>query len=204
MEEHHSEISLILLDVFMPECDGFEFLERKRQYPQFDSVPVIVMTASNTVDDEIRCLGLGATDFVTKPYNVEALKNRMQSVIRLRESAAMLNRLELDDLTKLYSKEFYYHNVSGILRANPSSRYDIVCSDIENFRALNERYGQEQCDQFLCDLAASIPLTLPGMVIGGRIGADVFAFLIEHQEEDWTAILNHDVQDEQGSKFVVK
>ena len=202
LERHGDHIAAVLLDVYMPECDGFEFLERKRRSGRFDSVPVIVMTASGSVDDEIRCLGLGATDFVTKPYNIEVVKNRMMSVIRLRESAAMLTRLELDKLTGLYSKEVFYYNLDHYLQANPDTKYDLVCSDIENFRAMNERFGREQCDVFLRYLAESIPQTLPDVVIGGRLDADVFAFLIAHQEGDWTHILH---QDEQTStNFIVK
>lgn len=191
LEEHGGDIAMVLLDVYMPVCDGFTFLERKQESGRFDSVPVIVMTASDSVDDEIRCLKLGATDFITKPYNIEVMKNRMKSLIRLQESAAMLNRLELDDLTRLYSKEFFFHNASIVLQSHPDGRYDIVCCDVENFRTMNERYGREQCDNFLHDLAAWLPQILPGMIVGGRIGADVFAFLTEHQEQDWTDILKN-------------
>ena len=125
LEEHNGDISVVLLDVYMPVCDGYEFLERKRADGRYDSVPVIVMTASGSVDDEIRCLELGATDFVTKPYNIEVVKNRIMSVIRLRESAAMLNRLELDELTRLYSKEFFFHNAGIVLQSNPGVKYVI-------------------------------------------------------------------------------
>ena len=191
LEESGSEISMVLLDVYMPLCDGFTFLERKRESGRFDSVPVIVMTASDSVDDEIRCLKLGATDFITKPYNIEVMKNRMMSLIRLQESSTMLNRLELDDLTRLYSKEFFFHNAGIVLQTDPTGHYDIVCCDVENFRTMNDRYGRDQCDRFLHDLAAWLPQVLPGMILGGRLGADVFAFLTEHQEGDWTEILKN-------------
>ena len=173
LEERGSDISMVLLDVYMPLCDGFTFLERKRESGRFDSVPVIVMTASDSVDDEIRCLKLGATDFITKPYNIEVMKNRMMSLIRLQESSAMLNRLELDDLTRLYSKEFFFHNAGIVLQTDPDAHYDIVCCDVENFRTMNDRYGRDQCDRFLHDLAGWLPQVLPGMILGGRLGADV-------------------------------
>lgn len=191
LEERGGDIALVMLDVYMPLCDGFTFLERKRESGRFDSVPVIVMTASDSVEDEIRCLELGATDFITKPYNAEVMKNRMKSLIRLQESSSMLNRLELDELTRLYSKEFFFHNAGIVLQTDPDSRYDIVCCDVEDFRTMNDRYGREQCDRFLHDLAGWLPQVLPGMILGGRLGADVFAFLTEHQEQDWTEILKN-------------
>ena len=204
MDKHSAELSLVMLDVYMPECDGFEFLRRKGKDPRFDTIPVIMMTASNTADDEIRCLELGANDFITKPYNVEIMKNRMKGTIRLRESSAMINRLELDSLTGLYSKEFFYNNVEELLKSNPDQKYDIVCSDVQNFRSMNDRYGTAQCDNFLRATAESLMKRIPGVSMGGRIGADVFAFLIAHQEEDWTGILTPEIVDTHFSKFVVK
>ena len=204
LSEHHQKLSLVLLDVYMPECDGFEFLERKAREGQYDAIPVIVMTASGTVDDEIRCLALGATDFVTKPYNIEVVKNRMKSVINLRESAAMLNRLELDTVTGLYSKEFFFHNADIVLQANPDTRYDIVCSDVENFRTMNERYGREQCDVFLRNLAGRVQEAVPGALIGGRIGADVFAFLAPHSETPWAEVLRDDLSEGFSMHFTLK
>ena len=189
LEERAGDIAMVLLDVYMPLCDGFTFLERKQESGRFESIPVIVMTASGSVDDEIRCLQLGATDFITKPYNIEVMKNRMMSLIRLQESSTMLNRLELDELTNLYSKEFFFHNAGIVLQTDLDGHYDIVCCDVENFRTMNERYGRDQCDRFLHDLASWLPQILPGMIIGGRIGADVFAFLTEHQGQDWIEIL---------------
>ncbi len=163
LEEHGEQIAVILLDVYMPVCSGFEFLERKLLNPRFDTVPVIVMTASDTADDEIRCLRLGATDFVMKPYNTEVLKNRMMSVIRLKESAAILNRLETDKLTGLYSREFFFNNVSQVIRSDPEGSYDIICTDIEGFRDMNDRYGRQRCDEFLEYIAKRMEEVLPGL-----------------------------------------
>ena len=204
LDAHAGEVSIIMLDVYMPECDGFEFLSRKRQDPRFDTVPVIMMTASNAVDDEIRCLELGASDFITKPYNVEVMKNRMKSLIRLRESSTMLGRLETDALTGLYSKEFFYHTVEEVLLSNPDTAYDIVCSDVENFRALNDRFGTARCDSFLRAVAEDLPARIPGYLFGGRIGADVFAFLLRHYEGDWKGILTPEGDETRYSKFTVK
>ncbi|MBR1660102.1 MAG: EAL domain-containing protein [Oscillospiraceae bacterium] len=204
LEEHHGEISVVLLDVYMPELDGFGFLERKQADARFDTIPVIMMTASNEIDDEIRCLELGATDFVTKPYNVRVLKNRMRSVVRLRESNAMLGRLELDNLTGLYSKEFFHLYLRDALRDHPETHYDLVCSDVENFRGMNDRWGQSKCDAFLRSLAERIRNELDGIVLGGRIGADVFAFLVEHRGHDWANVLPQPAREGSSALFTVK
>ena len=204
LEEHYGEISLVLLDVYMPELDGFGFLERKQGDSRYDTIPVIMMTASNEIDDEIRCLELGANDFVTKPYNVRVLKNRMRSVIRLRENSAMLGKLELDSLTGLYSKEFFYIYLRDRLRDEPEKSYDLVCSDVENFRALNDRWGQAKCDRFLQEVAERVQKKLDGLVLAGRISADVFAFLVEHRGLDWNAVLPQPEREGQPALYTVK
>ncbi len=193
LEQHRDEISLVLLDVYMPVCDGFEFLRRKRNDRQLDAVPVIVTTASDSRDDEIECLRLGANDFVVKPYNVDIMMNRINNTVHLRESASIVNQLTWDTLTGLYSREFFYRRVDSVFASTSSTgevSYDMVCSDIENFKTLNDRYGRQNCDQLLHDLAERLSNMLPGYVVGGRVGSDIFAFLIEHQaDHEWTSVL---------------
>ncbi|MBQ9043985.1 MAG: EAL domain-containing protein [Eggerthellaceae bacterium] len=186
LDEHRTELSLVLLDVYMPRCDGFEFLRRMRADERFDTLPVIVATASDSVDDELECLKLGANDFVLKPYKSEIIMNRVSNMISLRESASLVNDLTWDDTTGLYSKELFYRTVEDILETNPNTEYDLVCSDIDGFSVLSDRYGTEKCDELLRALADQLRDKLPGYVVGGRIGADVFAFLADHRPS-WPA-----------------
>lgn len=189
LEESYEDLSLVLLDVMMPVCDGLEFLRRKNEDPRFDSVPVIVTTASVGRDDEIKCLELGANDFVAKPYDVEIMMNRINNTVHLRESASIVNQLMWDELTGLYSKEFFYRRVDSVFVEYPNAEFDMVCSDIENFKSLNDRYGRQNCDQLLHDLADRLTEYLPDFMAGGRVGSDTFAFLIRHQpNHDWTSI----------------
>lgn len=61
--ENYRDISAVLLDVSMPICDGFQFLDRIRDDMMLSSVPVIVITGSNRPEDEVRCLELGGSRF---------------------------------------------------------------------------------------------------------------------------------------------
>lgn len=190
LENHYRDVDLILLDVYMPECDGFEFLRRKKEDERFATIPVIVATASGSIDDEIRCLELGANDFVVKPYDSKVMVNRINNMIQLRESAAIANQLMNDSVTGLFSKEYFYRAVEETLAARPDVEFDMVCSDVENFKSLNDRYGEGNCDALLRILADRESGIMPGLVAGGRIGVDVFAFLVEHQSSDWERILS--------------
>ena len=190
LEESYQQLSLVLLDVYMPRCDGFEFLRRKGADERYDTLPVIVTTAGGSVEDEIKCLELGANDFVVKPYNFEIILNRVNNMIRLRESATMVNRLTWDEETGLYSKEFFYRTVEDLFyRAAEADEFDLVVSDIENYALLNDRYGEQQCLNLLREMAVRLDGRLPEGTVGGRIETSVFAFVVAHAERDWADVL---------------
>ena len=90
---------LVLLDVMMPEMDGFEALERIREV---STVPVIMLTVKGEEEDRIRGLELGADDYVTKPFSPRELASRIKAVLRRAEMAAPLEKTAIvidDDLS---------------------------------------------------------------------------------------------------------
>lgn len=72
---------LILLDVMMPEVDGYETLRRIRAEPKLKHIPVVFVTALTDSDSEVSGLSLGAADYVTKPINVEVVRRRVCNLI---------------------------------------------------------------------------------------------------------------------------
>ncbi len=91
---------LILLDVMMPDIDGFEVLETVREVSQ---VPVIMLTAKGEEDDRVRGLELGADDYVTKPFSPRELVSRVKAVLRRTEGASgsMHDLIEVDERLKI-------------------------------------------------------------------------------------------------------
>lgn len=91
---------LILLDVMMPDIDGFELLEMIRE---ISSVPVIMLTAKGEEDDRVRGLELGADDYITKPFSPRELVSRVKAVLRRTESASGSTHglIEVDDRLKI-------------------------------------------------------------------------------------------------------
>jgi two-component system, OmpR family, alkaline phosphatase synthesis response regulator PhoP len=87
---------VVILDVMMPELDGFETLQALRE---FSSVPVIMLTARGEEDDRVRGLELGADDYVTKPFSPRELVSRVKAVLRRTESPAPAEKgpLKIDD-----------------------------------------------------------------------------------------------------------
>jgi two-component system KDP operon response regulator KdpE len=121
---------LLILDVMMPELDGFETL---RDLREFSSVPVIMLTARGEEDDRVKGLELGADDYVTKPFSPRELVSRVKAVLRRAETATPVSKAPIkvdenlrldfdrrevyvkDQLIKLRPTEFrlLYHLVSN-------------------------------------------------------------------------------------------
>jgi two-component system KDP operon response regulator KdpE len=91
---------LILLDVMMPEMDGFETLQLLRE---ISTVPVIMLTAKGEEEDRVRGLELGADDYITKPFSPREMVSRVRAVIRRTEtpSAPPHESIEVDDRLKI-------------------------------------------------------------------------------------------------------
>lgn len=128
LHQNKDSVSLILLDVMMPVMDGYTFLDHVRDDAELSLIPVIVMTQSDSEVEELSALTHGATDFVPKPYRPQIILHRVASLIKLRETAAMVNQFQYDRLTGLYSKEFFYQKVRERLMEEPDQEYCIVCS----------------------------------------------------------------------------
>ena len=120
-----------------------------KENPEWALIPVIVTTQGDSEEDEVAALAHGATDFVPKPYRAQVILHRVASLIKLRETAAMVNQFQFDRLTGLYSREFFYRKVREQLEENPNRDYAIICSNIENFKLYNDVYGAQNGDRLL-------------------------------------------------------
>ena len=149
LTEHFRELSLIILDVYMPVMNGFEFLERIRGDALLSGVPVIVATASDNPEDEVKCLKLGASDFVTKPYNPEVVLGRVHSIIKLHESVTTLSVVEYDELTGLYTMQAFQHHVKTLLDSDAKGPFSLAVLDLKGFKAVNSLFGEKKGDQVL-------------------------------------------------------
>ncbi|MGB3624491.1 MAG: response regulator [Henriciella sp.] len=74
----HEEINLVILDGMMPVMDGTEALQRMRANPETADLPVIMLTARRREEDAVTALKLGATDYISKPFNPDELMIRIR------------------------------------------------------------------------------------------------------------------------------
>ena len=81
LQNSRNKISAVIVDLIMPEMNGYEFLKVYSSSPELLNVPVIVSTGEEGEDVEIECLGYGAWDFIRKPYNPHIIRFRVKNVI---------------------------------------------------------------------------------------------------------------------------
>jgi diguanylate cyclase (GGDEF)-like protein len=178
LKQCQREICLVLLDLYMPVMDGYAFLYRAKENNMFAYIPVIVTTGMASEEDEVRCLYNGASDFITKPYKTEVVRRRVESILRLRETSAMLNMMEFDPLTGLYNKQFFFHHATKVMERYPNKKYTVICVKTKKFELLNERYGEKAGDDFLRYLANKYRELNPEGIYA-RLSGNTFACLME-------------------------
>lgn len=182
--EEPERVSAILLDLVMPIMDGYELLNRLKKHTRLKNIPVIIMTQRDGDEDEILALSRGAVDFLGKPYNPLIIKHRLANIIQLRETAALINLVESDSLTKLYNKEGFHQRVKDLFRQHPNSDYDIVVLNVVKFKLINDIFGVETGDKilrFLGDFLWDIAARMKGFA--ARISADNFAIILPRQQD---------------------
>ena len=183
LNQHKGDVVLILLDMIMPVMDGYAFLDRLKNDAELSLIPVIVTTQGSSEADEVNALAHGATDFVPKPYRPQIILHRIANLIKLRETAAIVNQFQFDRLTGLFSREFFYRKVRERLDEDSQREYTITCSNIENFKLYNDTFGREAGDSLLREVARIIRAKSGENTICGRFGADRFLRMQERERE---------------------
>src|SRR5215831_8666262 len=139
---------LILLDVMMPEMDGYEVCCRLKADPSTREIPVIFLTGQTSADDETRGFEVGAVDYVHKPFSPAVVKARVRSHILLRESRAQLaaqllalnNELEMARQIQLSILPHSLPKVQGLAIAARYLPMTSVAGDFYDFIQIDEKH----------------------------------------------------------------
>ena len=165
---------LILLDIMMPEIDGFEMMERLSSDKRTEDIPVIFITADEDKDKELQGLTLGAMDFVTKPFEPRIVLSRIEKVLRIE---GLRHSLECeayrDSLTGLWNRKYAVDKVNAVL-ASPGARGVAFMVDIDNFKGINDTYGHVFGDEVLVKISHVLTDIVRLNDIACRMGGDEF------------------------------
>ena len=194
IEEYRDRLSVVLLDLIMPEMDGFKVLDCVRNDELLKAIPIIVLTAERNA--ELKALEMGAADFITKPFDMhEVILARVGRIIELSEGRQLIQAAEFDSLTKLYSRNFFFEYANRIHQYHPNWSMDAIIVDIEQFHSVNALNGREFGDRVLAAIGDGIRGFLADTEgIASRFEADRFEIYCQHSD-DYQALLDR-LQDE--------
>jgi len=173
---------LILLDVMMPDMDGYEVLRRLRADPQLEHIAVIFISGLDRPEDEATGLKMGAADYITKPFNQTVVMARVALHLQVVRQRRMLERLaNIDGLTELANRRRYDEMVAlEWQRARRSGLpLSLALLDIDAFKQYNDRYGHPAGDRALRSVAraASSALRRPAD-LAARYGGEELVLLL--------------------------
>lgn len=174
---------LILLDILMPDMDGYEVCRRLKTDYATRNIPVIFLTAKNEVADETQGLSLGAVDYITKPVTVPIVQARVRAHVELKRRGDLLENLSMrDGLTGIANRRRFDECLErawrhGMRCATPLS---VIMADIDDFKAYNDAYGHMAGDVCLKNVARALAgvLRRPGD-LAARFGGEEFAMVLE-------------------------
>ncbi|TPQ28343.1 diguanylate cyclase domain-containing protein [Methylomonas sp. HW2-6] len=173
---------LILLDVMMPEMDGYEVCRHLKANPQTSSIPVIFVTALNDVSDEERGLNLGALDYITKPFYLPVVKARIRNHIRLKQATDMLEAMAwIDALTGIPNRRRFDQTLDNEWKRAQRNQTPLaaILIDIDYFKAYNDHHGHGAGDDCLKQVAGHLAAAVsrPGDLVA-RYGGEEFVILL--------------------------
>ncbi|MCD7746498.1 MAG: EAL domain-containing protein [Lachnospiraceae bacterium] len=180
LRNSQKNISLILLFLKGQAEEELDLIDTLQADPAFASIPIIA--AAQDARNEVSALAHGAVDFVTIPCNHQAILCRIGNIIQRKELAVIPDQYQYERLTGLYSKEYFYQCANEILLQDPEGEYDIVCSNFDNFKLINEAYGRQTGDQILRATADMLKKAMMGSGICSHFSADWFVCMIRHYD----------------------
>ena len=187
----HENPDLIILDVVMPQMDGFRLCQRIRAHPGLQLTPVVFVTRKGDVEQRVRGLQVGGNDYIAKPFEPRELVARVRSHLhRLSELREMAVR---DGLTRCYNNKYFKARLEQEMERARRQKLDLTIAmlDIDHFRRINDSYGHQAGDAVLSNLASILIASMRSPDVVARYGGEEFGILLlEAAVPEATIIMN--------------
>ena len=176
---------LILLDILMPEQDGFETYEKLREFEDREErnrTPVIFLTGNEDIESEQKGLEIGASDFIRTPFNKESLLWRIRNVVtKNKKIETLTEEATVDGLTGFLNKAATNKKMAELCKKETGI---LAVIDLDNFKLINDIYGHDMGDKVLSSFADIVRSNTRTEDILGRIGGDEFLIFCTHLAEE--------------------
>ncbi len=181
-------VDVVLCDLEMPGMDGLELLTLMNAEAALCEIPVILLTGNESHTEKIRCLGEGASDYVTKPFHSGELVARLRVQLKiktlqdsLRESNRQLERLSTTDpLTGLANRRSFVERLQTAWLQNQRTGQPLalIMIDLDHFKRINDTYGHQGGDQVLGEVAELLHRLMRPYDLAARFGGEEFAIIL--------------------------
>lgn len=199
---HRHPPDLILLDITMPEMNGYEVCQQLKASEATANIPIIFISALDCIDDKVRAFEMGGQDYITKPFqelevlmrvkNQLLIQQQQQQLIqqnhrleqeieeRLRAEAAVRQLSLTDELTGLYNRRGFFLLAEQQLKIAQRTQTPccLLFADLDGLKQINDTFGHELGDRLIADAALLLKQTFRDADIVARLGGDEFAVLI--------------------------
>ena len=170
-------IDLILLDIMMPEMDGYEVCAILKNDLDTRNIPVLFITAKTDEDSIERAYEVGGSDYITKPFKPRELLVRIKTQLKVRE---LINHLDYiathDEMTGIYNRRQFFNLATKRFDEAKKNLYAVMI-DIDKFKEVNDKYGHSIGDKVIKIVTKAISDNLLEGSIFGRIGGEEFALV---------------------------
>ncbi len=198
------EIDLVLLDIMMPNMDGYEVCEILKSNKKTKNIPVIFITAKIDEDSIEKAYDVGGIDYVTKPFKPKELLARIKTQLTMQELIKSLEtthkELELlasiDPMTKLYNRRYFTTTSAHILdlAKRDKKELSILMIDIDKFKTINDTYGHPIGDKVIIELADKLLKHQRKSDVVCRFGGEEFIILLPNTSLDGAKIVSEKIR----------
>jgi len=177
-----SHPDIILLDIMMPDMDGYEICRRLKSETETRDIPVIFITALDSEADEEKGLAIGAADYMAKPFRPAIVRLRVRNLLQLKLQRDRLEALTMTDgMTEIANRRRFDQHLEEEWRrcARMQIPLSAIMMDIDHFKSFNDNYGHTAGDDCIRDIAramATVPTRAGDLV--ARYGGEEFACLL--------------------------
>lgn len=180
----NEDVDLILLDIMMPEIDGYEACRIIKSNDETKDIPIIFATAKVDEESIQKAYESGGVDYVIKPFKALELLARVRTHLKLSSVIKNLKYISsYDEMTGIYNRRKFFELASKSFVENKGTLFAIMI-DIDNFKFINDKYGHHTGDKVIKKVAKIISSEIDESFIFGRVGGEEFAIVCNKLSND--------------------